>query len=940
MLFEFYKPRDRAAACQPRRWIYEGRRVVNHNGRWMWEYDDVPATISSAIEGWRMEAYYRRNPSLNLEDIQGRLPINFSAKIKATQGDHGVWAASTLGNRHMRWRWQACLISWTREASDPVTRNFMEKLLDDADRRNHSIQSWRELNSTRVLGRDLTSDEKNELQRRRKQATKKAKDQKKEVKEAQKRTNPQALSSSPQKSASDHVAAIFPLKVLTAGISSQPRASTYLFQGYDHQDTQAESLPLNRHSRVHREAYRQSFTSSTPYNPPYSVVQDTTRYNQRELTTKNVVGQPLRSTYSSMIERSGEGSYSDETNAFGGSQYQYRSQARKRRHEPLDDDDDLAPSAPPKKRHRRHHPSEYRRSSEIANNAPSHGITSPGLLKALGLSETVPNAPRSPFYQQRPVAKHRMRTSSSTHRSHIASPPSGYSRSHLDSTVGRAYPQMSYPPSRLPRVSRQPIPPMNSLRKLRHGTNGTEIYGFEDQPLIPNSIDDQAMPTSRRKREYISLLDSDDDDVEKTLSKRQRRGEMPPPPLPGPRKKSDPVRQYRRRDYTSSAMDSLHSHRRATDRNFPRQSPTVHYQPPAILSGLITDQNPHFVPATNAKAMDHSVGTSAAGSRQPNTSFDDDSQTHPLRRHQASPCGWAFSTQGSDSRPDQEATPENTTQPHESRLDDETSLKILGESFSVGIAGEPIFEEDRGNLDETQAQLESVNRGNISGAEQASADLVPVLDQDVCSRNSEEDTGNFEVSNNEQGAAGPSRVSAVRQSHTDQDLVGPNESFNMSLQQDVDPSDPGSQPNEYNPLNPTPIAQHTPNASVGEAGILGGDEATSFDDFPLVDIDANENTIEYDFPLVDVNDNENTDAYDFSLGPEANGDELNDIENTARYDIFQMPQIDENEGETWGYDDYGEHIGFTEGDDFSEDLDVQVDFGVPADSNMGQALAN
>lgn len=138
----------------------------------MWYYDDVPVTIPSVVEGWRMEAYMRRNPSLGLADIQGRMPRVFKTNIKGKDIDeHGPWDDTTLRNRMMRFRWQACLISWTRHEKCDITKKYFEWFLEQADRDNNAFfPGFRVRNSTRNLGRDLTTRETEKLKRMRKAA--------------------------------------------------------------------------------------------------------------------------------------------------------------------------------------------------------------------------------------------------------------------------------------------------------------------------------------------------------------------------------------------------------------------------------------------------------------------------------------------------------------------------------------------------------------------------------------------------------------------------------------------------------------------------------------------------------------------------------------------------------------------------------------------------
>ena len=250
----------------------------------MWEYDDVPATIPSVIKGWRMEAYMRRNPSLCLEvsyfeisprsitnskthfqDIQGRMPLEFLATIKGKKGLHGVWDDTTLRNRTMRFRWGACLISWTRRENCEVTKAYFEQLLESADQMKHSPQSFKILNSTQVLGRDLNVDEFRELRRRQKMA-KQAKKEEKEKKNG-KQT---ALNSPARDNNTYHAANTLPLDLLASEMS--PPASTGAYGTDDYGGLEVGNHDAYYTEDKYLEAYRQDSESPRLPSPARSSV--------------------------------------------------------------------------------------------------------------------------------------------------------------------------------------------------------------------------------------------------------------------------------------------------------------------------------------------------------------------------------------------------------------------------------------------------------------------------------------------------------------------------------------------------------------------------------------------------------------------------------------------------------------------------------------------
>ena len=59
--------------CATEPFMHHGLRVLDLNGRWMRHWDDVPRVMWSDMKGWEMEALMRRNPELQISDIQARM---------------------------------------------------------------------------------------------------------------------------------------------------------------------------------------------------------------------------------------------------------------------------------------------------------------------------------------------------------------------------------------------------------------------------------------------------------------------------------------------------------------------------------------------------------------------------------------------------------------------------------------------------------------------------------------------------------------------------------------------------------------------------------------------------------------------------------------------------------------------------------------------------
>lgn len=230
----------------------------------MWSYDDVPATIPSAIEGWRMEAYMRRNPSLTLADIQGRMPTIFKISVIGKRiEEHGPWNDTALRNRMMRFRWQACLISWTRNEKCEVTKKYFEGFLEQPDKDNNVVPpGFKGRNSTRTLGRDLTTKEVKELTRRRAAANPK------KSAAASTETSGQEEDEGTQYEADEnappvHESGIRPMSLLTAAMPVPPTASTRIEYVEDYGDPNVGNHDEDYSQQRNADGYGHDVGSST-----------------------------------------------------------------------------------------------------------------------------------------------------------------------------------------------------------------------------------------------------------------------------------------------------------------------------------------------------------------------------------------------------------------------------------------------------------------------------------------------------------------------------------------------------------------------------------------------------------------------------------------------------------------------------------------------------
>ena len=139
---------------KPRTWYWNGRIVIDRDNQGMRWFDDLPVTISSAIEGARLDAIQKLNPEIEWVDIVGRMPDKFQQHGKI----RGVLSIPALSNKTLRFRRRAGILSWDRrdDLVQEITLEYYRRVMGDA---------CIEENNTQEFGRDLSLEEVRQLER-------------------------------------------------------------------------------------------------------------------------------------------------------------------------------------------------------------------------------------------------------------------------------------------------------------------------------------------------------------------------------------------------------------------------------------------------------------------------------------------------------------------------------------------------------------------------------------------------------------------------------------------------------------------------------------------------------------------------------------------------------------------------------------------------------
>ena len=134
--------------------MWHGFIVLDHNDKPMRDFDDCPTTLASCVEGFRIDAILKRNSEMETLDLWGRLPphhtaTRFDDSLKVVP----IVTIAGLNTVAMRWRYEACILSFTRRLGSDDTRNFLSQFL-----------THQQLDANTTRGReDLTKAEVAEL---------------------------------------------------------------------------------------------------------------------------------------------------------------------------------------------------------------------------------------------------------------------------------------------------------------------------------------------------------------------------------------------------------------------------------------------------------------------------------------------------------------------------------------------------------------------------------------------------------------------------------------------------------------------------------------------------------------------------------------------------------------------------------------------------------
>ena len=146
ILFQYEKrPKpqsERDAQRNPGPLMHRGQVVLAPDAtprRPVWDYPEIPKTLSSAEQGWSLEAMSRLNEFIQLEDFRDRMP----------PGDRCP-NLRTLSMRRSRYRWNSGTLSWSQRDGTRAIKEYLDKLIPEHLLKENTTKGFRDLEDDEI----------------------------------------------------------------------------------------------------------------------------------------------------------------------------------------------------------------------------------------------------------------------------------------------------------------------------------------------------------------------------------------------------------------------------------------------------------------------------------------------------------------------------------------------------------------------------------------------------------------------------------------------------------------------------------------------------------------------------------------------------------------------------------------------------------------------
>lgn len=128
-------------------WIHNEKIVLDYEDQPMLAFRNMPATISTKVEGGLQEAITREDSRIDVKDFRARMMENPKGKGKRASTRPTL---SAISMRRSRFRWRAGYLSWTPRTGTGDIKEYLDGLLPEACKTSNSTKGFRDLKRSEV----------------------------------------------------------------------------------------------------------------------------------------------------------------------------------------------------------------------------------------------------------------------------------------------------------------------------------------------------------------------------------------------------------------------------------------------------------------------------------------------------------------------------------------------------------------------------------------------------------------------------------------------------------------------------------------------------------------------------------------------------------------------------------------------------------------------
>lgn len=125
--------------------MHNGKIVLDHENHPILAFRNMPATISTKVEGGLQEAICREDSRIDVKDFRARMMENPRGRKKGKRP-----TLSAISMRRSRFRWRAGYLSWTTRTGSQDIKDYLDGLLPDFCKIQNSTKGFRDLKRSEV----------------------------------------------------------------------------------------------------------------------------------------------------------------------------------------------------------------------------------------------------------------------------------------------------------------------------------------------------------------------------------------------------------------------------------------------------------------------------------------------------------------------------------------------------------------------------------------------------------------------------------------------------------------------------------------------------------------------------------------------------------------------------------------------------------------------